>query len=144
VPPAAFVTKADRRRPNGLRLSGARKGVRCSRGLGDLMLVELQADTRGNDHVKLPPAPRLHFERANLRGNLTILLIQRIQVGHSDAEAGVVGPRLIVVLDKVEFDAIPPDPRHSGTLPNDSEAHVVPVKGDGFSQAAAGWNQRRD
>src|SRR5437868_3204559 len=56
------------RSPNGLWLSGARKSVRCSRGLGDFMLVELQTDSRGSDQMKLPPAPRLHFERTDFRG----------------------------------------------------------------------------
>ena len=32
------------RRPNGLRLSGARKGVRCSRGLGQRRTCSLSID----------------------------------------------------------------------------------------------------
>jgi len=48
------------RPPNGLRLSGARKGVRCSRGLGRLLLLTVPA-TRTTPLPALPERPRQNY-----------------------------------------------------------------------------------
>src|SRR5262245_12156902 len=118
--------------------------VLCTRMLGDRSFVELQADPRRHDHVKLPPTPCLHIQRPYLRGQATVLLKQRVEVGHSNAEAGIVSPLTITVLNDVEGDSVPPDASHCAALPDDGEAHVTGVKLQRCVQACSRRNQRSD
>lgn len=93
-------------------------------------LVELEADARGHDEMKLPPSPGFRFECANLHGNIAILLVKRLEVGDAYAEARIVSPRSVVVLHEIERNVIARDACHSAALPNDVEAHLFSVEGD--------------
>ena len=78
--------------------------------------VELKADAGRNDHVELGPPPRLLLERADPGGEAPVLRVEGVQVGDPDAEAGIVGPLAVIVLDEVERDGVAGDPGSGGGL----------------------------
>ena len=94
--------------------------------------------------MKLAPAPRLRFERADPGRDRPILIVEGIQVGDADAEARVVRPVLVVVHDEIEGYAVALDAGHAIALPENGEAHVVRVEAERLRQTAAGGNQGSD
>src|SRR2546430_169602 len=64
---SALRPRGDFPSPNGLRLSGARKGVRCSRGLGRVANIELTTTLSSPQTVKLDDAENRSYAEAKQR-----------------------------------------------------------------------------
>ena len=94
--------------------------------------------------MKLTPPPRLKFKWTDLGRKRAILAVKRLKVGNANAEARIVRPRLVVVLDKVEGDAVALDASHAVALPDNGEAHVLRVEAERRGQAVDGGYQWSD
>src|SRR5205085_2876075 len=94
--------------------------------------------------MKLTPPPRLEFEWTDLGRKRAIFAVKRVKVGNANAEARIVRPRHVVVLDKVEGDAVALDASHAVALPDNGEAHVLRVEAERRGQAVDGGYQWSD
>src|SRR6202011_2145611 len=84
-------------------------------------LVKLKADARRRNEMKLAPPPRLGFEWTDLGRERAILAVKCLKVGDANAEASILGPRLVIVLDEADGDVVALDASHAVALPDNRE-----------------------
>jgi len=100
-------------------------------------LIELEANTGGNDRVEFTASPGFHLKRTDSRRRASIFAIERIEICHANTAARIVCPFAIGVLDERKSNFVAPNASRAASLPGDRKAQAARIEGERIGQTPA-------